>query len=339
MSRRPLLGVAFAVASTCAAVALVMVVRSPTGDGGTGARVIGGGGDVLPGLVDAGRTVALDEVNLGTGDTEGSGWMIRSDGRDGFWVLVESTLLHARRRQVDDVRRVVDDPVTRFAVGPDGEIAGYVLGSDTVHLLGPGPDGDVDSGAAVEAVAFTSDGTLLVAAANAIRAFPVTGEPHVLVGTSDHPDAEIRVDQPLGSIRLLAPLDDGRLAFTTDDPAAERTRLHLVDAGTHRSVDLRYANNGGRTMYDLTPAPDGRLLAVVSVPGQDLASDGSAAPPVVGVRKQVALIDPDSGEAEIIADVADVDPEGNYVSVAAVGDDLVFLADGRIWELESAFRR
>lgn len=109
----------------------------------------------------------------------------------------------------------------------------------------------------------------------------------------------------LGPITAIAALPDDRIAFVADG------ELHVLDDGNVRTI----ASLDG----SLAPGPDGGLL-------------------VTGSR-QVSLVDVETGRSRVVADLADVEPSpDNPVEAVAVGDDLIFLADARIWRNEDRLK-
>lgn len=187
------------------------------------------------------------------------------------------------------------------------------------------------------ALAVTDDGTVLASAAGGeglIAARDPDGAMHNVLGPPGDPDAaQAPADQPLGEISAIVPLSDGRVAFVAD--GADDFQLYLLDDDGVRPVDTGDVNpvtaearydRGGRLVnldYDqLAPGPEGRLLAI----GMERRS------------AEIFLVDPDGGQTDLLISLSGIRPSPERpISAAAVGDDLIFLADGALWALRDAF--
>jgi hypothetical protein len=263
------------------------------------------------------RDIPLDDLNLETAAA------VAGDGEDGMWILTDSTVLHARTGRVDQTASL---PGARLATGPDGMVA-VSLGSGVVafrsgsctHALALPEEVKVDD------VTITHDGVVLVSYSDADYArgrvagfepyFPeVDGVRHVLGSSGRDPEAAIQVDEPLGAIGSMAALPDGRVAFVTADDV-----LHLLDNGKVSTVQTTPADPS-RALRLTGTTPQGRLLAVAW--GYE-------------THFQIHVVDVDTGQAEIVADLEGVD-EG-AVDATVVGNDLVYLAGGRLWRSAGVF--
>jgi hypothetical protein len=135
-------------------------------------------------------------------------------------------------------------------------------------------------------------------------------------------------------------LTDGRLAFVGDTP--EGLQLFLFDGDNAFPVDVPDQNpvagftystspahrvSGARAnwlaMDPIAPAPDGRLIVVGFGPGE---------------QPRISLVNVDTGSTRVLVELEGVEPTPQRpVTAGAVGADLVFIADGKLWILEDAF--
>lgn len=174
-----------------------------------------------------------------------------------------------------------------------------------------------------------------------------------LLGQPGDTGAEVQLAESLGPIAGLVALPDGRIVFvaappdpeasSTFGPRTEGSRLYLLEDGAVAPLDVdasvpldghHYPETTGTpewTIGHLAPGPDDHSLIAAGLGPDD--------DPVI------SLVDVDSGHVETLAELPRVntefepdnfDPNFN-VSAAAVEDDLVFLADGKLWRLEEAF--
>jgi hypothetical protein len=263
------------------------------------------------------RDVALDDLDLGTAAA------VAGDGTDGMWVLTGSAVLHTRDGRVD---RSATLPGTRLATGPHGMVAvsvgaGVVVFGENrcTHALALPDDVKVDD------VAITHDGVVLASYSDADFTrgrvagfepyFPeVDGVRHVLGSSGSDPDAAIQVDEQLGAIGSMAALPDGRVAFVTADDG-----LRLLDNGEVSTVQTT-PTDPSRALRLTGTTPQGQLLAIAW--GHE-------------THFQIHLVDVDTGRAEIVADLEGVDD--GAVDATVVGNDLVYLAGGRLWRSAGVF--
>jgi dipeptidyl aminopeptidase/acylaminoacyl peptidase len=305
----------------------------------------------------------LDEIDL----YEAVAVAVDPDG--GVWVLVQgepgtgrTPIAHAHRATV---LRVHDDRVESTRSIPGGSQAWLLTaeagGEVTAGFLAPGeiaeegepadPAGKTDLNiltsdpaddrairvareevVQVGALAVALDGTHVAGRDDSTRidAIAPDGDVDHLLGFSGFdPDADVQLNTPLGEVRSLVALPDGRVAFVTTDGG--ENALRLLDGDQVRTIDLTPPDRS-REIQSITPAPDGQLLAVAAGPD---------------THPQIQVIDVDTGEAQVVADLEGVlrHPEGPYgtpgalwsVAAATDGTDLVFLADGYLWRLPEVF--
>lgn len=338
--RRPLVGAGMVLSVLLAAGALLVLLDDSTSARLAGAGELAAGGDVTLSQVMRGDAdwTSLDDVPIGSAAELATG-QSRS-----FYVLLEdqvSALVEAsptgRVERAGLARTRSPDGVTAIGIARNGRMA-VALGSDVLlrafNWTGEGDD-TVQSRFDVGAVAWADDGTLLLGSVDhaVIDAVDQDGTVRRLLGPPGDSEAEVQTDQPLGRIVSLVALPDERVAFVAE--TAGGYRLCVLDGDGVRVIedglgDLDGTEPADETvradrypMQPLAPGPDGRVLATGSGPGGD---------------PQISLVDVESGEVEVLAELEGVEPSVQEpVSAAAVGNDLIFLADGRIWKLESVF--
>lgn len=313
-----------------------------------GAELLAAGGNESVFDLGLGRAsaddVALDDLPLGlasllsSGDDstlyvlfeqEPSGGLIQAASADGQVI---------RAGAVTTGDRGFEEPVTGVGLADDGSTA--VAHGREVGVIGFNWTGldVVDAGFSVGAVGWAEDGSLLFgsAAGPVIDAVDENGGFRRLLGSDDDAEAAVHAGDDLGPIVALLGLPNGRVAFVAE--TADGFELYVLDDGSvTRLADgdtNPVASAGTRPgdpevradrypMAPIAPGPDGRILAT------GLGPEG---------HPQISLVDPDNGDVEVIAELEGVEPTVEEpVSAAAVGDDLVFLADGRIWKLDDAF--
>ncbi len=147
--------------------------------------------------------------------------------------------------------------------------------------------------------------------------------------------AQVTADHDLGPVIAVMLLDDDRAVFVAGTDGD--TRLYLLDDTALRPVPADdgdaspVAGTDERRVPDfeepypraaitpLAPSPDGRVLTTGIGPDAD---------------PQIALVDVDTGDIEVLATLDDVEPTiDDPVSAAIVGTDLIFLAQHQIWRL------
>lgn len=231
-----------------------------------------------------------------------------------IWVLTYGTVVHITDGRINHIYDNGDGPnaVTAIAVDAEGRLA--ATNQTSIVTFEPGDDEhrvvkDRSSAMRTAGIAFQHDGTLLGGGWFADRLVAITddGTEHPLLDLPDDPDTT------LGAIGFITVLSDGRTAV------APWVTEHELDIGVVADREVRPV--GGidepRPPEDITslaPAPDGRLL--------------------VTTPDKIDAVDVDTGESDTLVDLTGA--EGTP-SAAATGDDLVFLADGRLWRLPDAF--
>jgi hypothetical protein len=201
-----------------------------------------------------------------------------------------------------------------------------VRGEEVVSVAGADPVEDRGIGlellGAVFALTVAEDGSVLVGGRGEIEVFGPDGDP----------TGAIPLDDTEGQVAGLVALPDDRAAFVmtqTDEP--DDSPLYLATGEDIRNVDIDPLD-GGRRLTAIAPGPDGRLLGVAA--GSD-------------IHPQIVTVDIASGQIETAADLEGVMPHPDGpggtpgalwpVAAAADDDDLLFLADGRLWRLADAF--
>jgi hypothetical protein len=188
----------------------------------------------------------------------------------------------------------------------------------------------------VGALDLADDGSILVGGLDESRVARIGRD-----GTTTHllgpagSDARVSTEVALGPVVAVLGLGDDRVAFVAGTDGVGR--LFVVDdAGLRRVPDDSpdpnpVAGAGERrrptfeesfprpAMTPLAPSPDGRVLTT------GVGRDGDP---------QIALVDVDTGDVEVLAVLDGVEPAVDEpISAVMVGDDLVFLAEHQLWRL------
>lgn len=292
-----------------------------------GAELIAGGGNETA-RADG---TSLDSLRFGSEDRPLD---VRADLDGGVWLLTTAFLSHFDEDgEVDwaapGYRSV---PSAQVQVSPTGDV--YYLSRIDSRMLGnvvSGPSDDrspVHPPVPVASASFASDGTLLVSSMTEARIMAVHPDESVsavLVPAGDAPGPALRFDD---HARLtVVGLDDGRIVFATNaiDGGDGDGDVYVIDRGELTRLDTT-ASHGIRRIF---PGPDGTVLAL----------DGP----------NISLLDPDSGQVETLIDLFELGPEleppasaddvwpQGRTSATTVGDDLVFIAENRVWRLDDAF--
>jgi hypothetical protein len=315
-----------------------------------GADLLGGGGDqALRPLAARGdredvtlEDVQLDGATLLATDTDGS-LLLMVEGVDSAVVRASAdgrVTAVGFAAPLPGLATGSSDATADLALGPEGRVAMALVGGDVLLLdFGWNTIQDFDARFAPGAVALAEDETILVGSAEDghIDAVAVDNTVRHLLGPPDAATAAARWEEPLGAILALQPLPDGRLAFVAGTPDGPRLHLLDIDDGQARPIAPDHPDlvrgaepdrprRGERThrlpIEPLAVTSDGQLLTT------GLGPEGSP---------RISLVDIDSGEVEVLAELDGIEPTiERPVSVTAVDDDLLFLADGRIWKLEGA---
>lgn len=281
-----------------------------------GAELIGGGGLLRPGTAREGKLAYARLVDVDLDDAIA----VAGDGNGGLWILADYyTVLHSKDGQVDLVRTITR-PANGLTVGPSGEPA--VSAGQAVIELGIDPTSDrlidlsLPPDAQVGDLAVTGEGTILIGDTALGRIDAITpdgGIRHVLSVAQDEIDSEVEVDQPLGQIGDVVALPDGHVAFVTWNDSM--THLRVLDGGGVRTIEIA-PQDGDRQIGQIFPASASQLLAI-------FWADGT--------HPQIALVDVDTGQTDVIADLEGT--EDGAWSATADGNDVVFLANDRLWRL------
>jgi hypothetical protein len=192
------------------------------------------------------------------------------------------------------------------------------------------------------AVAALSDGSVLIARhehAEINVLTPGRTELSRWVGQPGDDDAELELDEPLGEIVALLTLPDDRVLFVPESLDG-RQDLYLIDDAEIHQVEA----DPGFTV-DATDPP----FDYFARPLQHLAHGPNGTVLVSGMvdntYPRISLLDVDTGEVEVLIDLDEVVISSSdrssfpdsTLSMVAVGDDLIFHADRRLWILEDAF--
>lgn len=338
-------------------------VGDDTLDGSTsalaGAERIGGGGTTHPNVAPLELKVQdamIDDLDLHDATA------VAVDGAGGTWVLVQrgarsaaggdrATALRAQGDRVDVARSIPagsqawlltaeaggEVVVGTFTLGEIAEERGVGELTD-LNLLAADPADDRairvarEDLAQVGALALATNGSLVAGRDDRTRIDVIApdGDVHHLVGFAGFdPDADVQLDEPLGEVLSLVALPDGRVAFVTRHRG--ENALRLLDGDGVRTIGTT-PQDRSREIRTITAGPDGQLLAVAAGPE---------------THPQIWVIDVDTGEAQVVADLEGVlqHPDGPRgipgalwsVAAAADGEDLVFLADGFLWRRPDAF--
>lgn len=329
VTRRRWLLSAGVAAALAAVVAAVVVVRGGRGERLAGAEAIGGGGDlsVLPLHLPSGDFEGVELTDLDLSSVH----HLTSDGDDGLWLLGEyQVLLHVVDDRVE-LARPVDEPGGKQLTANHG---GYTAVTQHRQVLvqGTGPaegedrvvEPELPEDTYLDSAAVDTGGTVYVGYRDddggRIDAYPTDGRVHTVV------------DGLPGTVRGLTVLDNHQLAFA--DGGGERERLNVVDwSGTVETV------------YEDTD-PDRVITQVAETSRERLVTLSTG----YGAWPRIEVTDLGSGTPDELATLSEVEPceEPNRcgsespqgvrypVSVAAVGRDLVLLADNRVWRLADA---
>ncbi|MGH9231397.1 MAG: hypothetical protein ACRD07_22170, partial [Acidimicrobiales bacterium] len=180
-------------------------------------------------------------------------------------------------------------------------------------------DFQVDVPFAVGAVAMAADRSILVGSRDEARIDAVDPAGNVvgLLGPEGS-GARVVPDEPLGPVVALLWLPDDRVVFVAD--TSDGYQLHILDDTEVQAVGDPSPRVDPLAVTPVTPAPGGRVLTV----GLDSDDDPT-----------IAVVDVESGTVEVLAVLEVVEPSVERpVSAVAVGDDVVFLADDRLWRLD-----
>ena len=172
---------------------------------------------------------------------------------------------------------------------------------------------------AVGAVAIAEDRSMVVGSRDEARIDAVDPAGNIvgLLGPEGS-GARVVPDEPLGPVVALLRLPDDRVVFVAD--TSDGYQLHLLDDTEVQPVGDPSPRVDPLAATPLAPAPGGRVLTV------GLGSDDDP---------MIAVVNVDAGMVEVLAVLEGVEPSVERpVSAVAVGDEVVFLADDRLWRLD-----
>ena len=228
--------------------------------------------------------------------------------------------------------------LTALDVGPDGTVAvaGGPPGDAIVRVRGAGwtDVADLPAPFAVASLEITPGGPVLAGGVEGARIASIRPD-----GTARHllgppgSGAAVESGEVLGPVGAVADLGDGQVAFVAGPAGGEA--LHLLDDRAVRRVETRDHGalvdpvTGTAERPDASQRPDRRAMTPLATAPRGRVLTTGLGP---GGHPRIALVDIDSGAIDVVADLEDVEPTIDQpVSAAVVGDDLVFLALGRLW--------
>jgi hypothetical protein len=265
--------------------------------GPEGARIVGGGGE---GHGRAGTR--LTDVDLQ------SAARIQPGANGSIWLLSIGGLIHALDGRIERTFGNLGEANT-LATRPDGAAAVSDLAEIDVYGSGAVEHRTIDAQVGADSLTFASDGELIVGSATSLHLFEVTldGVSRPLFGPPDGPQARA------GRVAFVTLMPDGQVVFASREHDGTFELSQLVDG---RDVPIGDQEGEGtrRGLSSVASMPDGRLLLTTN--------------------QRIEAVDVDSGESETLVELDGA--EGTF-SAAAVGDDLIFLADGRLWQMEDTF--
>lgn len=229
-----------------------------------------------------------------------------------------------------------------LAVGPTG---GMVVAEDAgvesmllVRDYDQSFDRQVHVALQVGAAALAEDGSMLVGSRTGTRIDAVDARDNV-VGVLGPPESEAQVilDEPLGAVVSLLRLPDDRVVFVAD--SADGYRLYVVDDTEVHPVEAELDGqefNPVRSSGERRTDPSHRVDRLAMTP---IALGADERVLTIGIGRQgdpsIALVDIDTGDVEVLAELVGVEPSIDQpISAAAVGDDVIFLAQDQLWKLE-----
>lgn len=300
-----------------------------------GATLVGGAGDQW--IPDAG--MGLDELWL---DDASRVLDVESDGGGRMWILTTRHLVRFDEQSTMEVAvsglHLPAGQVVVMGGGDqgDGELVQVTQGITTTYgdLYDLGDDLPLWPSVRAAHASSNQDGELLISSmveSRVVAIDPDGSERPVVVPAGE---AESNPGGVGGAVvyeddARLSPvgLADGRIVLAANalDGGPGDGEVHVIEDGVLRRVETT-ARHPIRRIF---PGPDGRVLALA---GPD-----------------ISLLDPDSGEVELVVDVSavggDLEPPASSddrwlqgeVAATALGDDLVFVAQNRIWRLDDAF--
>lgn len=309
-----------------------------------GATLMAGDGDErrpINGLpLEAG--LPLDELTL---DEHNRAVDVTGDEDGGLWVLVISDDCLDAAACHDFVARFGRDgrltwsngkysyPSGQFALGPDGAISRIApSGANFYHdggmdnrLFVSGPPRPYSGG-------YLSDGTLVQTSTNqplvAATVDPDGPVVNLMVPQSSAEEAPVRFPSDEGRLTMVV-LPDDRIVLAAnapDDPSVDG-QLYVLDGTTLTSLEVE-TDNAIRRIF---PGPDGTVLALDGSHISQLDPATGTVDPLIDLSE---IAEDTGGE---LAPASDALPPVDAIAATALGDDLVFTAEDRIWRLADAF--
>lgn len=338
-------------AAVVAFVAVVVAAVVLTRDGGAsdvprlaGAFELASGGDQSLDDIGYGQlsgAATLDDISIR------SAWAIEGVGADPFLLVfaddsVDPRVVRAYRSGAISMAGpfVYGRDATAAAVGTNGEM-GVAYGTNlSLRSFGDGSDMQVQFAFSVGAVDF-SDTIMAVGGSDSATVGVVV--PWSLAAGEDVGPAtagyrETHVGGSVSRVAGVGVLTDDRVAILAETDAGGQLFVWSADSDTVQPVELGADVAIGVADAEPTGVAEGRRSSITTplaaAPGgrvlvTGLAEDGH---PVI------SWIDVDSGEVEVLADLEGVEPTIEQpVSAAFVGDDLIFLAEDRLWMKENIY--
>jgi hypothetical protein len=246
--------------------------------------------------------------------------------------------------RLDAWTSAVSPPAGHLAVGPDGAIIQFAgSGTSLWPALEKSDVPEPVEGLPVSAYSgsYTNDGTLVLADRTEPWIVSLAADDTVtnLLTPEGSEPAPLHLDSPKSRLTVVA-LPDDRVAFAVnspDDPEHDG-QLYLIASIVAGDGGAEGDGAGSPTMTLVETTTDNPIRRIFPGPdGTLLALDGPS----------ISQVDPDTGDTTSLIDLseltdelgpADVSwPPKDEVSATALGDDLIFTADAKIWRLPDAF--
>lgn len=179
---------------------------------------------------------------------------------------------------------------------------------------------------------YLSDGTLVQTSTDqplvAATVDPDGPVVNLMVPQSSAEEAPVRFPSDEGRLTMVV-LPDDRIVLATnapDDPSVDG-HLYVLDGTTLTSLEVE-TDNAIRRIF---PGPDGTVLALDGSHISQLDPATGTVDPLIDLSE---IAEDTGGE---LAPASDALPPVDAIAATALGDDLVFTAEDRIWRLADAF--